>query len=58
MYIKVKDDKVFGFVRVGYRKHSFRDKNQNYLIKNALWVMDFYVYGTLQRNGYGRVNLI
>lgn len=46
---------MLGFIRVGYKKHSFRDRLQNYYIKSALSVIDFYVHTSIQRKGYGKV---
>ena len=54
IFIKAEQNKVLGFLKVGSKKLFLRDRNYNYHEVNALCVLDFYVYETVQRRGIGK----
>lgn len=52
--VKAAGDKVFGILKVGYKKLFLRDKFFNYHEVTPLCVLDFYVHESTQRQGIGR----
>ena len=54
IFIKAEQNKVLGFIKVGYKKLFLRDRNYNYHEINTLCVLDFYVHESIQRRGIGK----
>ena len=54
IFIKAEQNKVLGFIKVGYKKLFLRDRNYNYHEINTLCVLDFYVHESTQRRGIGK----
>lgn len=58
MYVKTEGKTVIGFLKVGPKKLFIRDLVGKIYEISPLCVLDFYVYETVQRSGYGKVFLI
>jgi alpha-tubulin N-acetyltransferase 1 len=55
IFIRAKENKVIGFIKVGVKKLFIRDQFTNFHEINPLCVLDFYVHESEQRNGHGKV---
>lgn len=55
IFFKIDDNKVLGFIKVGYKKLFLRDRNNNVHEVNPLCVLDFYVHESTQRKGIGKL---
>jgi alpha-tubulin N-acetyltransferase 1 len=56
--LKLDEDKIIGFLKVGLKKLFFWDELSKIHELNPLCVLDFYVNEEYQRNGFGKVLLL
>lgn len=56
IFILARANTVIGYIKIGFKRMNLRDKNHQYYELSPLCILDFYVYGPLQRSGYGKVN--
>ena len=55
IYLKINNEKVIGFIKVGKKDLFYRHLNGKFTEMQPLCVLDFYVHESYQRNGYGKI---
>lgn len=55
LYIKVRENWCLGIIKVGYKNLYVREYSTATMINiKPLWILDFYVHETVQREGHGK----